>query len=548
MFRAGRVRLRIVTGRVAPYRTIRVAPFALALALVSALGLAQAPILHEFIEANPEEDIEVGATTPDGRMPAAVRTPSGVISAPSFGSDGPRQVAYGGSATPDSIDATYRIDRDTTEPRSVRYDDPFTPAVTPFKRLYAFDTVDSSLELGVGDKELHPVLVAGKLGALEDHFFADLFVDIAAGIPVRIPTVGPGTRLLAVRVEPPIPLQVVRDGAENFFVIGQERRRVRLILELAAPRAAFGSEFPQVSYQSLASWVTPLPTAARAVVSDVLSRLGLSNAVPAREAISALVAHFRSFAPSEALPQAQGGPALYRELVLGKKGVCRHRAYGFVLTALGLGIPARFVRNEAHAWVEVGDGRLWRRIDLGGAAGRFDVETRSGVPPHAAPPDPYAWPEDADSGLSRASAGTGAPGSNGASNPAGNPQAPAPLASTGTDPSVGPSSSTTATEHALPPEADHPKSIVELQLNASEARRGMPLHVVGQVRSSGASCPSARVDIALVGQHGETLIGSVPTDGNGRYDSRLTVPFDVEVGDYLLRASTPGAGQCGPSD
>ena len=35
------------------------------------------------------------------------------------------------------------------------------------------------------------------------------------------------------------------------------------------------------------------------------------------------------------------------DLALSKKGVCRHRAYAFTITAQGLGIPARMVMNEA---------------------------------------------------------------------------------------------------------------------------------------------------------------------------------------------------------
>lgn len=539
-----------------PLSRVRAALLPCALLLLALGAFAQAPVLHEFIEPNPQEDIEIGATTPDGRMPAAVRTPSGVISAPSFADTGPRQVAYGGSATPDSIDATYRIDRDTTQPDAVHYDDPFTPAIAPFKRSYAFDAVDENLELVVGDKALQPVLVGGELRSSEDHFFGDLFVDITAGVPVRVPTVAPGTRLLAMRVEPPMKLQVVRDAAENFFVVGQERRRVRLILELAAPRAAFASNFPAVSYASLAPWVNPLPASVRPVVGEVLSKLGLSQAVPAREAVAALVAHFRSFAPSQDLPEAHAGPALFRELVLGKKGVCRHRAYGFVLTALGLGIPARFVRNEAHAWVEVGDGRLWRRIDLGGAAGRFDVDTRSGAPPHAVPADPYAWPEGAESGLARAADAVGSPagdaGGDGSTPPGTNARSPStgPANSAGTPAPLG---SGSAAGPLDPPPAsefpdDHPRSAVDLEVSVGEARRGTALRVTGKVASGGSPCPNARVDITLLGERGEALLGSVPTDEGGRYDSSVTVPFDIEVGEYTLRAWTPGAGECGASE
>ena len=67
----------------------------------------------------------------------------------------------------------------------------------------------------------------------------------------------------------------------------------------------------------------------------------------------------------------RGHNDIYLDLALSQKGVCRHRAFAFLVTALSLGIPTRMVVNEAHAWVEVLDPGvappLWRRVDLGGA-------------------------------------------------------------------------------------------------------------------------------------------------------------------------------------
>src|SRR5262245_55907470 len=102
-----------------------------------AVGLpahAQAPVLHEYFEPNPEEDLQLHATTASGTMPAAIDTPGGVVRAPDmFKSANPSEIAYGGGSTPNSTDATYRIDRNTTRPDAVHYDDPFVPAITPFK-------------------------------------------------------------------------------------------------------------------------------------------------------------------------------------------------------------------------------------------------------------------------------------------------------------------------------------------------------------------------------------------------------------------------------
>jgi hypothetical protein len=506
-------------------------------------------VLHEFISADPVEDLELGAMTPDGRMPAAERTPSGIISAPGFlDANAPRQVAYGGGSTPDSIDATFRLDRDTTEPSVVRYDDPFTPSVAQFKRLYAFDSVDADLGLGVRGKRLDALSVGGPLPDGYDRFFGDLFVDLVPGVAVRIPSVGPSARLLALRVEPPVPLETKRDGAENWFVVGPERKRVRLILDIGAPRAAFGSDYADVSYAELAPALSPLPSPVRAATAEVLTRLGLSHSLKPRDAVAALVAHFRSFAPSADLPTAQSGVPLYTELVLERKGVCRHRAFGFLLTAQGLGIPTRFVRNEAHAWVEVYDGRVWHRVDLGGAAQRFELDTRAGAPPHVAPPDPYAWPEGSGGGLAAAQSSGAAPAASSA--PSSSPGARRSMV-----PSV-PSTAPRAPSSAQSPLAlpttvganEQTRSRVDLGVEAADARRGTALRVSGKVSSAGGACPYARVDIMLVDPAGTSLIGSVPTDADGRFDSRVTIPFDIDVGEHTLRASTPGAGPCGASE
>src|SRR6185369_6499118 len=125
---------------------------------------ADGPVLHEYITPDAAEDLRMGATTPDGAMPAAIDTRSGVLAAPTEPrtSSAASQVAYGGSATPDSIDASYRIDRDTSRPEAVRYDDPFIPAVTPFKRLYAYDGLDEGFELVVHDKQLRTLPIGGE--------------------------------------------------------------------------------------------------------------------------------------------------------------------------------------------------------------------------------------------------------------------------------------------------------------------------------------------------------------------------------------------------
>jgi hypothetical protein len=526
-------------------RRLVLGAFALAAVLTLGAGRAGADIvLHEFIPDDPAEDLALRATTRDGRLPAAVDTPSGVMPAPPDRRSTP-EVAYGGNATPDSIDASYRIDSDTTRPEAVSYDDPFIPTVTPFKRLYAYDSVDESVELVVADRRLRRVETGGSALPGEDQFFADLFVDAAPGVPVRIPSPGPGARILAERVEPSAPVDIVKDGAENWFLVGTARQRIRLVLELAVPRAAFGSPFPAVTWASLTSRVPLLPPALRDVARDVLHALGLSQSVSPRDALTTLVAHFRSFAPSEDLPRSRLPAELYRELALSKKGVCRHRAFAFTISAIALGLPARLVRNEAHAWVEVGDGSIWHRIDLGGAAGRFELDPSAQTQAHVPPDDPFVWPPGTQSTALSLRSSSSSP-SSGSQTSSAAPSGSAQPGSSVTEPAE-PSFSEPA---APPPESTNGKSpaTIDLVVEGSEARRGARLKVHGAVVGDGEACPSARVDLVLRAADGHTAtLGSLPTDASGHFGAEVTVPLGLEVGDYTVVATTPGAGACGAS-
>src|SRR6478735_6533791 len=521
---------------------IRPKIYVLAVLAFALPAYADGPLLHEYIAPDPAEDLRMDATTQDGAMPAAIDTRSGVLAAPSAPrtSSAASQVAYGGSATPDSIDASYRIDRDTSRPDAVRYDDPFIPAVTPFKRLYAYDGLDEGFELVVHDKQLRPLPIGGDVRPDDDQFYGDLYVDIVPGVPVRIPSVGPGARVLVARVEPALRFELQRDGADNWFIVGDARKRVRLVLELSIARRVFGSEFGEVSWSELARSVPALPPSARTAASEVLRAAGVSQAQRPADAVRALVNYFRTFAPSDDSPRASSGSALYSELALSKKGVCRHRAYAFVITALALGVPARLVRNEAHAWVEVWDGFSWHRVDLGGAASHLDYEQHSSEHQHQPPADPYQWPPGSEAGQSLTAqaagpggAGTGSPGAaaSGAS-----PRAPS------RDVEGLPSS---APEPPTPRDAPEPQNEVAVSSEDRELRRGARFHVTGTARGERGVCANSRVDIALRDKAGVAhWLGALATDQAGKYDGRVALPFDLEVGDYSVIATTPRTAQC----
>jgi hypothetical protein len=269
----------------------------------------------------------------------------------------------------------------------------------------------------------------------------------------------------------------------------------------------------------------------------VLAAVGVSASQSPSEALRALVHFFRSFAPSASLPVARTGTSLYEELSLSQKGVCRHRAYGFVITALALGIPARMVRNEAHAWVEAFDGELWHRIDLGGAAGSIRISQSESAPQHRPPADPFEWPEGSQSGIGvveasltasgstpdRSSSGQNRPGSQSA------PPTPAP------PPEVSPTE-----RPALDPAS------VRFELVDRSARRGETFGIRGRVHADGQQCGFVRVDVGLRDPNGQMIpVQSLPTNDDGEFESRVTLPPSLEVGKYAVVVSTPGAATCG---
>ena len=75
--------------------------------------------------------------------------------------------------------------------------------------------------------------LGGQIGAGDEPFYGDLSVDLLPGQPVRIPTVGPGARLLRLHGNPEVPIEVFRDGADNWFVRGNDRVRVHLVVPKA---------------------------------------------------------------------------------------------------------------------------------------------------------------------------------------------------------------------------------------------------------------------------------------------------------------------------
>ena len=514
----------------------RVAAALVALAVApSASGRdSSTTVLHEPIAPDARDDIAMGVVL-EGDIPAAMRTRSGVFSAPDpTKPPSDAELSAAARAAQAAMGNTFTPDRDTRRPSVMEYGDPFTPSTAPFKRLVAFDAVDDSFALYSYSPHTRTLPIAhGQAFAGEDTFYADLAVDLAPDKHTRIPSVGPGARVLHAHLgvgARELPVMLSRDGAENWFVDGTERASARLVMELAIPRAAFGGELGDPDWSALE--VPPVPADVAAAAQAVMAHIGLGRNLRPAENVRRMVAYFRAFVDSDT-PLA-ASKDVYTDLAMSQKGVCRHRAYAFTITALALGIPTRMVMNEAHAWVEVYDGTMWRRIDLGGAGQMLSEESKT-AEPYAGPSDAFPWPANAQRGedLTEKARQIQTNGGGGA----------------GTGAGSGAGAGATTSTSASPPDPNDKRAAAKLTIDVgeSDATRGAAVHVHGRVTADGDACKGLAVNVFLrdARSRREARIGTVATDEKGEFAAPILVPSTVPLGDYEVVAETDGDARCG---
>lgn len=529
-------------------RSLLLLPAAFALGGVSIASGSSDAILHERIPVDARDDIALGVVV-EGNIPAAIETKNGAVSAPDPSRPPTDREAQATRTATSSASQTFTPDRNTARPDVLPYDDPFTPSTAPFKRLVAYDAVDESFSLVVSNARLDPVAFDARVGAADERFYGDLVLDVTPASHVRIPTVGPGTRLVHARLgvgARDVPFRVVHDSADNWFIDASESVRARFVVDMAIPRAAFGGDFGDPTWEEL-PWAPAVPANVAHASAEVARQIGVSRADRPREVVRKLVAYFRAFQDSEEPPKPEHD--IYTDLALAKKGVCRHRSYAFAITALSMGIPTRMVTNEAHAWVEVHDGTVWKRIDLGGAGRLLNTDLSRAAEPYVPPSDPFAWPPNATRGDDMSQASRGQPGQRTASPSSSGSGSGAP--SSVPTHTAAPDSS--ASRSSAPKPDGRPETTLTLKLTSATALRGGPLRVEGTAEADGDACPSLPVDIVLVGAQGrpgarDARVGQLATDGRGAFAGTLVLPPSVSLGDYTVVARTSGDHRCGPSE
>lgn len=564
---------------------------------------ARQPILHEPLPAaassSRNDQLEMSRPDASGQsgaaLPEAILTSLGRIAKPPPAKDGDGTPTYGKREPP-----RIGVDRRTGADLELHYQVVFDPAIAPFKRDFAYDQVAPDLTLRMSGAGQRPLTASAEPRADHELFWGHVKLSLQAGQPVVLPSVAPTSQILSWQALPPTPLQFFRDDAGNFSVSAPADAQVDLRFLMDAPSAYFAAPLGvdlAGGRQGAAAPARPqLDAALQQRAAAMWPQLGLNAGLDRGATVAKLVEWFRSFRPG-VLEQASGDPA--RDLVLSQRGVCRHRALGLVLMAHSLGIPSHYVMNEAHAFVEIwvplaSGGSGWQRVDLGGGSDSLELhaaqDKRLHQPLFRDPfPRPSAYDEQVgqvkvdgspvDQAFAGASQVKGAEGLKG-----GGPQDPSGSGagsggmSTGNSSGSGGSSAKGADETAArrewlrqraaglaprptpprstpaaaPPPSDPPRIATTLQLEplAAMAWIGEPIRVAGTL-TAGTGAPRLPIEIWLIDPARPTqarLLGTAPTDAEGRFAAELALPPDILPQSYDIVARFAGDPRRAPCD
>jgi hypothetical protein len=421
---------------------------ALVAAAVSAIAAAQSsgssgdrPVVHERVEglANFRWDpIDAANAAGPGTLPWTPGTP---LVPNASGAEPPPTSAEMPTDVPmpprpdahisDVPSPAFHPDLDTNSATLPRDPNPagilWSPSPGPYLRQQVYDVVraDGTLDSPQArPEELRPV--EPPIGAADtERFIGRARLVVSDDMPVQLPTPAPDYRAAIVGGASDGDRLATDRVGNLFFLPGPARGERELVLVVEADDLVFGGTLDGSATIAAAPQVpqTALPETLRGAAKRVAERIGVARDLPMETALRLLAAYFRSFEPGP--PPAGTLGTDYELLALGRVGLCRHRAYAFVVTAQALGIRARMPVSRLHAWVEAlvpvpgvnGPRWLWRRIDLGGAYGETDQQVAD-VPAHVPDlPDPLPWPRGAKPTPSAGFPGSPQPGTGAGTTP-----------------------------------------------------------------------------------------------------------------------------------
>ncbi len=533
-------------------------------------------VLHEYVDAVDMQGINgTGGANPEvareeffgaGQPPAlSLETRPGE---PIYDKDGPVfdrpiDTPYGALSP---YAAANTLDDRTDRVDSLTYFANFDPSVIPYKRVVAKNHAvrrgQAQYALDVQSGERRPVDLDSPPNGPSDTFWGTFLVRLEPGRVHPIASISPDQRILQIVSEPDVALDFERDAADNFFIRASQPGLVRVNVQVAVPTFYFGGAFPDVAWTDFPSDVTPpLDPALRAHALAIAQKLGFTKTQSPATTVVSMVSYFRDF-DARPFPEELKGGDLLETIATSAIGVCRHRSLAFVFLAQAMGIPTRYVYNEAHAFVEVfWPGHGWRRLDLGGAANELNASANDGRPVHDPGddglPTPKRYLEEqermAHNGWEPPNArGDGGGESNGtgrsnANNSAAEPGTSSTNGAANANPTPGPpGNAPDAPVFEEPPPDTRELAALRIASGTAVVRRGEALQIEATLTdASGKALPGRQIEIFL-GAVGSTnarsarSLGHGTTGTGGRLRMRVEIPAEQAIGRWSLFLRFPG--------
>nr|HEX4317870.1 transglutaminase domain-containing protein [Kofleriaceae bacterium] len=530
--------------------------------------LAKHPVLHEDLPGPGDKPSPFIGDTGSGN-PAAIVAGDKVISQPSLDAkpDDKSEPVLGKGGFAADRETSMKPDENTGPDSTLHYVSVFNPDVLPFKRMSAFDSVAEDYTLTVSRSVMTQLAVGGTTDKTRDRFWGDVAIELKPNTDIPLPSVAPDMRILSYEIKPAIGLHFEKDGADNFYVRtddGHASGTYRLVFLADADAGYFAPALPleRLTARQVAAMAAPelkpaIPPRVIKAAKRTLDKLGVDPDEALGTSFNKLVGFFRAFTAKQAPPPSGD---IYRDLCDSQAGVCRHRSFAFMVTANALGIPTRFVENEAHAFVEVWfPQRGWQRIDLGGAALKMEVTGANDKTLHRPrAEDPFEKPpeyknnytqlegdirgltdqqladkrrplDSATASGSFAGPGKGRGGGSGGEGSG--------------DGGSGDDITPDPTLPALQNDPKKPTPHLAITTADTAAYRGDLVHVEGHADVGGKALPDHRVDIYVspLGQHGQhaTKIGTAFTLADGSFKADLSVPATLLLQTYEMYLSSP---------
>jgi len=545
----------------------------LAIAQSGQMSSRKMPVVHEDLPPPNGDKVSpmIGATNGSaGAPPAAFTAGDKVIPRPTEKSAAKSKgdPVLGTDQFAADRSTTMKPDSNTGPDGTLHYVSVFNPDVIPFKRMSSLDGAGEDFTLRIQRPAMTEVPVGGTTAKGRDRFWGAVKVQLTPGTDVALPSVAPDMRILWYRVKPNVALKFEKDGADNFYVRSDESNAsgVYDLQFLAdADTGYFTPQLPRGAKYTPRMIATMTPPELRPVLPEsirksgmrMLDKFGIDADMDLSVAFNKLVGYVRAF-EAKKLPSSTGN--IYEDLCDSQAGVCRHRAFAFMISANVLGIPTRYVQNEAHAFVEVWfPERRWQRIDLGGAALRMEVTGADDKTLHRpSADDPFTKPPEYTQSYTQLEGDIrGLTQQQLADKKRPLDQAPPSSSFDGTNPSSGSGTGSGSNSRqtgpdritpdpTLPTVSQDPKKQtpkLEVTTADSSAFRGDMVHIEGRVTADGKPIADHPIDVFLApagrGGAGPIPLGRTVSDKTGAFRQDFTLPGSLNLATYEIYLASP---------